>query len=173
MSFRCAELYVAISTNWSNVTDLKQQISIHPLNKTQQLNLHNTWNKSSIQNCTPGTIKSFQLSQQTHALKIKSELLKVRPSQNYFFKSMFLPKNKQTNLTLLPWYLNLFSFVFWKKLETTKRHFEINWPLGLNLALVCFFGLLEMNVMVCWIYKSIVVCVVVFYFSCYHIQWSV
>ena len=26
--------------------------------------------------------------------------------------------------------VNLFSFVFWKKLKTPKSHFEINWPLG-------------------------------------------
>ena len=25
--------------------------------------------------------------------------------------------------------VDLFSFVFWEKLKTTKRHFEINWPL--------------------------------------------
>ena len=31
--------------------------------------------------------------------------LKVRQSRNYFFKPKFLPKNEQTNLTLLLWYL--------------------------------------------------------------------
>ena len=41
-------------------------------------------------------------------------------------------KNEQTNSTLLPWYL--FSFVFWKKLKTPKRHFEINWPLFLEVS---------------------------------------
>ena len=28
-----------------------------------------------------------------------------------------------------PW-VDLFSFVFWRKLKTPKRHFEINWPLA-------------------------------------------
>ena len=26
--------------------------------------------------------------------------------------------------------VDLFSFVFWRKLKTAKRHFEINWPLS-------------------------------------------
>jgi hypothetical protein len=40
--------------------------------------------------------------------------------------------------------VNLFSFVFWEKLKTQKRHFEINWPLGTlmktedNLKLVTY-----------------------------------
>ena len=54
-------------------------------------------------------------------------LLKVRQSRNYFFKLTFLPKNEQMNSTLL--LCDLFSFVFWKKVKTPKRHFEINWPL--------------------------------------------
>ena len=29
--------------------------------------------------------------------------------------------------------VNLFSFVFWKKLKTPKSHFEINWPLNDNI----------------------------------------
>ena len=45
----------------------------------------------------------------------------------WFFKPTFLPKNEQTNSTLL--LVDLFSFVFWKKVKTPKRHFEINWPL--------------------------------------------
>jgi hypothetical protein len=51
-------------------------------------------------------------------------LLKVRQIRNDFFKPTFLPKNKQTNSTLL--LVDLFSFVFWKKGRTPKRHFEIN-----------------------------------------------
>ena len=61
-------------------------------------------------------------------------LLKVKQSRKYVFKPTFLPKNKQTNSTLLLWYLSLtfFLFVFWKKLKTPKRHFEINWPLRIH-----------------------------------------
>ena len=51
-------------------------------------------------------------------------LLKSRQSRNDFFKLTFLPKNEQTNSTLL--LVDLFSFVFWKKVKTPKRHFEIN-----------------------------------------------
>mgnify|MGYP001448702005 CR=1 FL=1 len=40
---------------------------------------------------------------------------------------MFLPKNERTNSILL--LVDLFSFVFWKKVKTPKRHFETNWPL--------------------------------------------
>ena len=46
--------------------------------------------------------------------------LKVRQIRNDFFK----PKNERTNSTLL--LVDLFSFVFWKKAKTPKRHFEIN-----------------------------------------------
>ena len=57
--------------------------------------------------------------------------LKVRQSQNDFFKPMFLPKNKQSNSTSLLWNreVDMFPFVFWKKLKTSKRHFEITWTL--------------------------------------------
>ena len=56
--------------------------------------------------------------------------LKVRQIRNDFFKPTFLPKNEWTNLTLL--LVDLFSFVFWKKVKTPKRHFEINWPLDIS-----------------------------------------
>ena len=36
---------------------------------------------------------------------------------------------KQFDLTTMIPQVDLFSFVFWKKLKTPKRHFEINWPL--------------------------------------------
>ena len=61
-------------------------------------------------------------------IAIETAQLKVRQIRNDFFKPMFLPKNERTNSTLL--LLDLFSFVFWKKVKTPKRHFEINWPLG-------------------------------------------
>ena len=49
---------------------------------------------------------------------------KGQTNSKCFFKPMFLPKNKQTNSTLL--LVDLFSFVFWKKVKTPKGHFEIN-----------------------------------------------
>ena len=48
--------------------------------------------------------------------------LKFRQNRNDFFKSTFPPKNERMNLILLLW--DLFSFVFWRKLKTAKRHFE-------------------------------------------------
>ena len=36
-------------------------------------------------------------------------------------------KEQMNSFMLLP---GVFSFVFWKKLKTPRRHFEINWPLG-------------------------------------------
>jgi hypothetical protein len=51
-------------------------------------------------------------------------ILKVRKIRNYFFKPTFLPKNERTNSILL--LVDLFSFFFWKKVKTPKRHFEIN-----------------------------------------------
>ena len=44
----------------------------------------------------------------------------------------FFQKNEQTNSTLL--LVDLFSFVFWKKVKTPKRHFRINWPLTIMIV---------------------------------------
>ena len=58
-------------------------------------------------------------------LKNLAYQIKVRQGWNYFFKSMFLPKNELTNSTLL--LVGLFLFIFWKKVKTRpKRHFEIS-----------------------------------------------
>ena len=38
-------------------------------------------------------------------------------------------RTKKVDLTTLIPQMELFSFVFWKNLKTTKGHFEINWPL--------------------------------------------
>ena len=46
------------------------------------------------------------------------EHIKVRQSQNDFFKPTFLPKFDFT--TMIPPQIDLFSFVFWKKLKTPK-----------------------------------------------------
>ena len=41
---------------------------------------------------------------------------------------------------------DVFSFVFWKKLKSTKRHFEINWPLGMKIkSFVCPKGQIISN----------------------------
>ena len=58
--------------------------------------------------------------------------LKVRKSRKDFFKITFPPKNEPTNSTLLVWNLwsTCFRSVFWRKLKTPKRHFEIIWPLA-------------------------------------------
>lgn len=59
----------------------------------------------------------------------KWALIKVRQIRNDFFKPTFLPKNEQTNSTLL--LVNLILFDFWKKVKTPKGHFKINWSLVL------------------------------------------
>ena len=51
-------------------------------------------------------------------------VVKVRQFRNDFFKPTFLPKNERRNSTLL--LVDLISFVFWKKVKTPKRLFEIN-----------------------------------------------
>ena len=63
--------------------------------------------------------------------------IKVRQIWKDFFKPTFLPQNEQANLTLL--LVDLFSFVFWKKVKTLKRHFEINWPLAKRAKLIYGF----------------------------------
>ena len=69
---------------------------------------------------------------QWYARKMRINLhglcLKVKQNRNDFFKTTFPSINEQKNSILLLW--DLFSFVFWRKLYTTKRHFEINWPLA-------------------------------------------
>ena len=59
-----------------------------------------------------------------------SKAVKVRQIRNDFFKPTILSKNDRTNSTLL--LVDLFLFVFWKKVKTPKRHFEISWPLAFS-----------------------------------------
>ena len=57
--------------------------------------------------------------------------LKVR--QNIIFSSRCFFQEKRINefnFTTMISQFDLFSFVFWKKLKTPKRHFEIIWPLA-------------------------------------------
>ena len=61
---------------------------------------------------------------------LKFLFAKGQTNSKWFFKPTFLPKNERTNSILL--LVDLFSFVFWKKVKTPKRHFEINWPLVTN-----------------------------------------
>ena len=56
--------------------------------------------------------------------------LKVNQFRKQIVKPWILPKNERMNLPLLLW--DVFLFIFWKKLKSTKRHFEINWPLKHN-----------------------------------------
>ena len=86
---------------------------------------------------------------------------KGQTKSKWYFQAdvSFEKRTKKFNCTTTIPQVNLFSSMFW-----------INWPLGLNLALIYFFGLLEMNVMVCWIYKSIVVCVVLLLMPPYSVK---
>ena len=75
-------------------------------------------------------------------------LLKVRQIWNDFFKITFPPKNKQTNSTSLLWYLrlvnpqvDLFLFIFWRKLKTSKSYFEINWTLTKTCSCSRLYGI--------------------------------
>ena len=61
---------------------------------------------------------------------------KGQTKSKYFFKPTFPPKNEQMNSILPLWYL--FLFVFWRKLKTSERHFEINWPLGDQIHVIGF-----------------------------------
>ena len=58
---------------------------------------------------------------------------KGQTKSKWFFQADVSSK-KQTNefdfTTMIP-QVDLFSFVFWKKLKPPKRHFEINWPLAM------------------------------------------
>ena len=65
-------------------------------------------------------------------MTIYSDLIKGQTNLKWFFQAdVSSKKNEQTNWTLLR--VDLFLFVFWKKVKTPKRHFEINWPLKFGL----------------------------------------
>ena len=52
----------------------------------------------------------------------KTSPLKVRQSRNDFFKLKFLPKNEQTNSTLLSMIPQV--DLFWEEIEDTKKTFR-------------------------------------------------
>ena len=60
---------------------------------------------------------------------LRNRLRPVLPDscQKQIVKPWILPKNERMNSFLL--LCDVFSFIFWKKLKSTKRHFEINRPL--------------------------------------------
>ena len=62
---------------------------------------------------------------------------KAKQSRNNFFEPTSLPKKQTNKFNLMRPQVDLFSFVFWKKLKTSKRHFEIKWPLDQNYC--CHF----------------------------------
>ena len=64
--------------------------------------------------------------------KMVSLLTKGQTKSKWFFQADD-PSKKQTNefdFTIKIPQVDLFSFIFWKKLKTPKQHFEINWPLS-------------------------------------------
>ena len=58
--------------------------------------------------------------------------IKGQTKSKWFFQAD-VSSNERTNkfnfTTMIPLRSTCFLFVFWKKLKTPKRHFEINWPL--------------------------------------------
>ena len=75
---------------------------------------------------------------------VKFNLYKGQTNKDYFFKPTFLSKNERTNSTLL--LVDLFLFVFWKKLKATKKHFEINWFFGYSIQLSIFYFHWQINI---------------------------
>ena len=56
---------------------------------------------------------------------------KGQTKSKWFFQA-YVSSKKRTNefyFTTMKLQVNLFLFVFWRKLKKTKRHFKINWPL--------------------------------------------
>ena len=59
--------------------------------------------------------------------------IKGQTNSKWFFQANVSSKKRTNILTLL--LVDMFSFIFRKKVKTPKRHFEINWPLAwLDLA---------------------------------------
>ena len=59
-------------------------------------------------------------------LTFVQDYLKVRQSQNDFFKPMFLPKKrtKDFNFTTMIPQVDLFLFIFLEEIEDTKKSFQ-------------------------------------------------
>ena len=76
----------------------------------------------------------FWVIQCKHRKAKKMRKLMVSYFQKYLLVSWILPKNERKNatITLIP-QVNLFLFVFWKKLKTPKSTFEISSPLRVHL----------------------------------------
>jgi hypothetical protein len=67
---------------------------------------------------------------------------KGQTNSKWFFQADVSSKkwtNKFDFTTMIP-QVDLFSFVFWKKLKTPKRHFEIDWPLVTMVKLIESFA---------------------------------
>ena len=81
--------------------------------------------------CTLSTVNYFwYFSQAWFQLKNSG---KGQTQAKQFFRADISPKqrtNEFYSTTMKP-QVDFFSFVFWRKLRTPKRHFEINWPLQL------------------------------------------
>ena len=66
-------------------------------------------------------------------------LLKVRQIRNDFFQADFSSKQQMYRFDFITCRLVFIRFleVFWKKVMTQKRHFEINWPLKSLINNLC------------------------------------
>ena len=76
--------------------------------------------------------------------------VKGQKKSKRFFQAGVSSK-KRTNkfyFTTMKPQVDLFSFIFWRKLKTPKRHFEINWPL--SWAIKDLWGT---KVMYCYVLK--------------------
>ena len=89
--------------------------------------------KSKIKSQKPSNFGSENSNDKKTAIAWKklTEVTKGQTNLKCFFQADISYK-KRTNefyfITMKP-QVDLFSFVFWRKLKTPKRHFEINWPL--------------------------------------------
>ena len=77
------------------------------------------------------------LAKQFLAKMIEDIVIKGQTKSKRFFQANVSSKKrtKEFYFTTMKPQVNLFSFIFWRKLKTPKRHFKINWPL--EFALLC------------------------------------
>ena len=91
--------------------------------------------------CLSSTLAKFKAYKFSTFMNISTIAAHLRAAalmetQHFFFKVKLESKlssreffQKTNNFTTMIPHVDLFSFVFWKKLKTPKRRFEINWPL--------------------------------------------
>ena len=90
---------------------------------------------NTVENCyVPSMLILFLFRIQSFVYQ--NILFKGQSKVKWFFqaKVSYKKRTNEFDFTIMIPQVDLFSFVFWKKSKTPKKHFEINWPLDVLYA---------------------------------------